>query len=254
MAWESELAVALRAAKEAGALALRYRREGVVAEDKSDDSPVTVADRESEKLIVGLLERAYPGDGLLGEEGASRDGASGRKWIIDPIDGTRDYMRGNRMWCNLIGLEAGGETVVGVVHFPALGETYWATKGGGAFQDGQRIGVSAIAEPSRAVVCYNSLNRVLQRPHAEKVLPFLSKFWAARSFGGAMDAALVCAGKAELWIEPTAKPWDLAALRVLALESGARYFDYAGRDTIYGGNAVVCTPGLESAAREFLGL
>ena len=245
--------MARRAATEAGALALRIRQQGITAEDKPDSSPVTVADKESEKFLTSLFEREFPADGLLGEEGAAKFGSSGRRWIIDPIDGTRDFIRGNRMWCNLLGLEQDGESVLGVAHFPALGETYWATKGGGAFQDGNAIHISGITEISRAVLCFNSLNHSLEMPGSEKVLPFISRFWAVRSFGGAMDCMLLCSGRADVWIEPIAQPWDLAPLRVISLEAGARYFDYKGEDTIYGGNAVVCVPALEGIAKEFVG-
>lgn len=254
MSFEQELRFAQDAARRAGQLALEYRQRGVVAEDKPDDSPVTNADKACEKLFVSLIEEAFPNDGILGEEGAAREGTSGRRWIIDPIDGTRDFLRGNRMFCHLLALEADGESVVGIVYFPALGEMYWATKGGGAFRDGSLIRVSSIASVSRAVGCFNSLNNAGRRPDAGKLLPFMSKFWAVRCLGGALDAMLVCAGHAEFWLEPSVKPWDLAAIRVVGLEAGARYFDYTGTDTIYGGNAVMCVPALEPLARDFLGL
>lgn len=259
MSFERELAIALRLSRDAGHLALEYRRNGVTAEDKPDDSPVTAADRASEKLIAEGLAESFPRDGLLGEEGAEKTGASGRRWIIDPIDGTRDYIRGNRFWANLIGLEAEGAIHVGVASFPALGETYYATQGGGAWRllDGaspERIHCSDIADFRRAVVCYNGLNNVARKPRAGLVLPFLDRAWAVRSVGGALDAMLVCSGSAEIWVEPSAKPWDLAPLRIIARESGACFFDYAGRDTISGGNAVICVPGLASEVRSFLEL
>jgi histidinol-phosphatase len=98
------------------------------------------------------------------------------------------------------------------------------------------------------------MHNVLANPHSEKLLPLFSSCWAVRSMGGALDAMYVCAGHADFWIEPVAKPWDLAPLQVLAKESGLLYFDYTGADTIYGGNALLCVPGLDSVAREFLGL
>lgn len=254
MSLEQELKFAQDAARGAGELALDYRRRGVIAEDKPDDSPVTDADKACERLVVSLIEKTFPSDGILGEEGASKAGSSGRRWIIDPIDGTRDFLRGNRMFCHLLALEAGGESVAGVAYFPALGEMYWATKGGGAFLNGVPLRVSSITDVSRSVGFFNSLNNAWKRPLAEKLLPFMGKFWAVRSFGGALDAMLVCAGHAEFWLEPSVKPWDLAAIRILGIESGARFFDYTGADTIYGGNAVMCVPALEALARELLGL
>ena len=258
MAYEKELDLARSLGVRAGQLALQYRQNGVSAEDKPDDSPVTVADRECEKLIVGEVSAAFPDDGVLGEEGANRDGISGRRWIVDPIDGTKDYIRGNRIWCNLIALEVRGVVDLGVCTFPALGESYWAVRGQGAWRslNGQtsRIHCSNIDQAARAVLCVNSLEKTLKKPHAEKILGLLGQFWTVRSMGGALDAMSACAGHVDFWLESSAKPWDLAVIQVMARETGLRYFDYTGADTIYGGNAVVCVPALEPLARTFLGL
>jgi histidinol phosphatase-like enzyme (inositol monophosphatase family) len=254
MQFESELRFAREAGRKAGELALRHWRTGLEMEDKTDASPVTAADRASEQLLADLIAGAFPHDGLLGEEGAARESASGRQWIVDPIDGTRDFVRGNRLWCNLIGLVLDGEPVVGVATFPALEEQYYAVRGGGAWRDGERLAVSRISEASRAVVCASQLTRFERPPGAETVMEFLGRFWASRSMGGAWDAMFVCCGQAELWLEPSAKPWDLAALAVIAEEAGCRFFDFSGQRTIFGGSAVICAPGLEPLARGFLGL
>lgn len=258
MSYERELAVARRLASEAGGVALRFQRDGFDVEDKPDDSPVTAADKACEQLFASGLLSEFPEDGLLGEEGADKPAANGRRWIIDPIDGTRDFVRGNRLWSSLLGLEVNGVVEVGVATFPALDEQYYAIRGAGAFLshagDDTRLAASTIDSVERAVACVLQFNNVAIRPHADSLLPFLSRFWAVRSMGGAWDSMFVAAGHAELWIEPTAKPWDLAALSLIAKESGCRYFDYTGRDTIYGGNAVIVTPALESQVRAFLGL
>ena len=258
MAFEKELDLAKSLGMRAGELALDHLERGVAWEDKPDSSPVTIADRECEALIAGEILRVFPNDGLLGEEGARRAGDSGRRWIIDPIDGTRDYIRGNRMWCNLIALEANGVVEVGVCTFPALGETYWAVRGEGAWRtlNGQtkRIHCSQIDNVSRAVLCANGLQNTLKMPHSDKILAFFDQFWAVRSWGGALDAMYTCAGQADFWLEFSAKPWDLAVMQVIAKEAGLCYFDYTGADTIYGGNAVLCVPALKPLAREFLGL
>jgi fructose-1,6-bisphosphatase/inositol monophosphatase family enzyme len=258
MAFEKELDLARSLGLRAGQLALEYLERGVSAEDKADASPVTVADRECEKLIAAEILRVFPADALLGEEGANRDGVSGRRWIVDPIDGTRDYVRGNRLWCNLIALEANGVVELGVCTFPALGESYWAVRGAGAWRslNGQtsRIHCSAIECASRAVLCVNGLQNTLKTPHSDKILAFFDQFWTVRSLGGALDAMSACAGQADFWLEFAAKPWDLAVIQVIAKEAGLRFFDYTGADTIYGGNAVLCVPALEPLAREFLEL
>ena len=258
MAFEKELQLARELGHSAGQLALAHLRRGITAEDKPDGTPVTVADRECERLIVDAVQRAFPGDGLLGEEGSAKDAPNGRRWIIDPIDGTRDFLRGNHLWCNLIALEAGGTVELGVCTFPMLGASYWAVRGGGAWKmaggETTPIHGSAIADIARAVICASGLERVIAGPHPEKLLPLLARFGVIRSLGGALDAMSVCAGQAEFWLEPAAKPWDLAVVQVIARESGLRFFDHTGADTIYGGDAILCVPSLEPAAREFLGL
>src|ERR1700761_1644079 len=141
MAFEREIELAKLVAQEAGALALNYQRKGVTAESKADESPVTAADRACEKLIVEQISREFPEDGVIGEEGANRESRSGRRWIIDPIDGTRDFVRGIPLWCVLIGLEQDGEVVVGVAHSPRQNLLLWASKGQGAWENDTRLQV-----------------------------------------------------------------------------------------------------------------
>lgn len=118
--WDREINTVEKIARQAGQIALRYWGQGIAAETKPDQSPVTVADKECEREISRLIEEAFPEDGLLGEEGSAKTSRNGRRWIIDPIDGTRDFVRGNRAWSVLIGLEAQGEVVAGVSFFPAM--------------------------------------------------------------------------------------------------------------------------------------
>src|SRR5256885_12816474 len=132
MMFQREIEIAKLLAQEAGAMALDYQRRGVRAELKSDESPVTPADRACEKLIVERLEQEFPDDGVLGEEGANREGRNGRRWIIDPIDGTRDFVRGIPLWAVLIALEQDGEIVAGAAHSPGQGLLLWAVQIGRA--------------------------------------------------------------------------------------------------------------------------
>src|ERR1043166_8781242 len=134
--WHTELELARVLAEQGGAIALRYWNTGLQPEMKSDASPVTIADRECERFISCSLEEAFPEDGLLGEEGATKDSRSGRRWIIDPIDGTRDFVRGSRAWAILIALEEAGEVVAGVSYLPAIDEMFLAARGEGAFLNG----------------------------------------------------------------------------------------------------------------------
>ncbi len=253
-AWAKEVEAAIRIARKAGEVALRYFERGVTVESKPDSSPVTAADRECERLIAAALSAEFPEDGLLGEEGASSAGSSGRRWIIDPIDGTRDFIRGNAAWAVMLALEAEGEVVAGAVHFPAARETFHAARGMGAWCDGSRIRVSPIDCASQAVLAINGLNSIGRYPFAPRLLEWMQPFWAVRSMGGCLDAMMLARGQADLWLEPTGSAWDFAPLKVVAEEAGARFFDFTGRPTIYGGNCVLCTPGLENEARRLLAL
>ena len=251
-AFAKELDVARAAARRAGEIALRYREKGIGFESKSDDSPVTAADRECERVIALALEEAFPDDGLLGEEGASKQSRSGRRWIIDPIDGTRDYVRGIPVWANLIGLEQNGEVVAGVAHFPGRGETYFASRGSGAYLEDGRLRISNINSISQASLSLTGLNSFYKYSFSGELLQWIKPFWSVRCFGGSIDAMLVARGEAEVWIESVVKPWDLAALKIISEEAGAEFFDFSGQPTINGGNAVACVPALAAEVRQFL--
>jgi histidinol-phosphatase len=252
-AWSRELEVATDAARKAADIALRYQ-PNIVAETKPDNSPVTQADRECERMIARILSDAFPEDGILGEEGARSDSRSGRRWIIDPIDGTRDYVRGNPLWANLIALESEGDVAVGVVNLPVLGKLYSASRGGGAHCMGSRIHASSKISVGESVLCVNGYDKMANSPFRERLLDWMARFWAVRGLGGAADAMLVASGQAEVWIEPVASPWDFAPLKVILEEAGARYLNVDGGSSIYAGNAIGCAPSLEQEVKRFLGL
>ena len=253
MAWEKEIDVVRRVSRHAGKLALEHAARGVAREDKADDSPVTEADRDCERLIVSELQKAFPEDGFLGEEGASDPGWSGRRWIVDPIDGTRDFLRGIPTWSNLIALEEGGEVVLGVCNLAAQGEMYWAVRGGGAWMNDRPIRVSSIDRRDRAVLTLTAFSDLAETPLADRMTGYMAGYWAVRSMGGCQDAVLVLSGRAEAWIELNAKAWDLAPMLVLAEESGCRFFNFDGGRSIHAGNAVVCAPFLEAELRKLVG-
>jgi len=248
-----ELEVAIEAAKKAAELALMLQPD-IVAETKPDKSPVTQADRECERMIARILNDAFPDDGVFGEEGARAETRSGRRWIIDPIDGTRDYVRGNPLWANLIALEADGDVAVGVVNLPMLGKLYSASRGGGAHCNGSGIHASSKTSVDESVLCVNGYDKVSKSPFYGRLLDWMTNFWAVRGLGGAADAMMVASGQAEIWVEPSASPWDFAPLKVILEEAGARYLNVDGGSTIYAGNAIGCAPGLEQEVRRFLGI
>lgn len=253
MNYEKELTTVPDIARRAGDLALKIRKGDIGIESKDDESPVTIADKACEKLIVEELTAAFPADGLLGEEGAMRESDNGRKWIIDPIDGTRDFIRGTRAWAVLIGLEEHGKIVAGIQYFPATGEMYTAGRGDGAFRDGQPIHASKVTKKSEALLCCNGLGFMHRYPFAPDLVKWISEFWTVRSMGGCLDAMMVASGCADVWIEAQAKPWDLAPLKIIAEEAGCVTSDFEGKDTIYGGNFVITVPALAEYVLRFTG-
>jgi histidinol-phosphatase len=250
--FEKELDVCRSAAHRAGEIAMRYREHGIGYDSKSDESPVTAADRECEQVIALALEEAFPEDGLLGEEGAVKASRSGRRWIIDPIDGTRDYVRGVPVWATLIGLEKDGEVVAGVAHFAGRGETYFASRGSGAFCNDMPIRISKITSVAEASLCLTGINFFPKYSFSSELLPWTQPFWSVRCYGGCLDAMMVARGEAEIWIEGKVQPWDLAAPKIIIEEAGARFFDFTGKSTISGGNCVACVPALADEVLRFL--
>lgn len=254
MAFAKELALASLLSQEAGSVASDYQRQGVVAETKEDESPVTTADRACEKLIVEGILRSFPNDGVLGEEGSNRQSANGRRWIIDPIDGTRDYVRGIPLWAVLLALEENGEIVVAAAHCPRQNWLLTAVKGEGAWLGDQRLSVTDKIDPGQSVLSFNGFHKSGVDRLAPDLMPWIRRFWAVRSMGGAVDAMLLAQGKADVWIEPSAAPWDLAPFQLILKEAGCRFGSFDGRDTIYGGDAWACVPGLEPVVRELISM
>ncbi len=253
MSFERELHVARTAARAAADNALRIQRSGVTAVAKADASPVTIADKEGEAIIAASIQSAFPEDGILGEEGSAMESKSGRRWIIDPIDGTRDFVRGNLLWCVLIGLEgADGEVKAGVAHFPVLDQTYFAARGLGAYCNDRRIRPSSKQGVTDSVLMLNVGNKIAHRADSPSWISFLGRFWAFRCLGGALDAMMVCSGQADVWMEPKAEAWDFAPIQVIAEEAGASFFSFGGERSIWRNSAAVCAPGLEKEVREFL--
>ncbi|HEY6392020.1 MAG TPA: inositol monophosphatase family protein, partial [Bryobacteraceae bacterium] len=241
----------VRASTQAVELALRYQ-PGIVAETKADESPVTVADRECEKLIARILIDAFPDDGMLGEEGTNVESRNGRRWIVDPIDGTRDYLRGNPLWANLIGLEAGNEIVAGLVNLPLLGNLYTARRHAGAFRNNSPVHISSRSSVDQSALCFNAFNKLNGTPFKDRMLDWMARFWSVRGLGGASDAMMVASGQADIWIEPSAAAWDLAPLKIIIEEAGGVFLNFDGGSGIYAGNCIACTPGLREEAVRLL--
>ena len=248
---QKALDAAVEAARAAGAIALKYFRGRFEVTLKPDATPVTQADREAERAIVEILGRAFPDHGVLGEEFGGH-GSTEVRWIIDPIDGTKNFVRGIPVWATLIGLEERGEITVGVIHNPVTGELYTARRGGGAFLNGERIRVSAIAELAGATLVHAGLGLFREAGRWESFVRLVDATERQRGFGDYSGYGLVAEGKAELYLEVDLKPWDLAPCKILVEEAGGRFSDLDGRPTIYSGTALATNGRLHDAALALL--
>lgn len=219
------LELATDLASRAGALVLSMR-EGIEQEStkSSPTDVVTAADRASEQLLVDGIRAARPGDGILGEEGASDDGTTGVRWVVDPIDGTVNYLYGIPQWAVSIGVEVDGVVEAGVVYNPASDERFTAVRGGGAFLDGRRLRCSAVGELSQALVGtgfgYDARRRAVQAVVLPELL--VSCRDLRRMGAGALDLCAVAAGRLDAYYEQALSPWDIAAGGLIASEAGAR--------------------------------
>ncbi len=237
--WRSRYELAVEAAHKAGQLALRYFDGSFQVEWKADCSPVTVADREAEQLLRQTLLGAFPGDGFLGEEFGDTPGSSGFRWIIDPIDGTRNFVRGIPLWATLVGLEYREEVIVGVADVPALGHTYRALRGDGAYRNDGRIRVSDVADLSRSMLFYSSLSWFLKAGRQEAFLELTRRTERQRGFGDYYGHVLVAQGSGEVMIEHGVHAWDVAAIQPLVEEAGGRFSDWSGQPNIHSPDVLI---------------
>ena len=232
------LELALAAAREAGEVALRYFERDVHVEWKSDQTPVTVADREGERLLRAKIEERFPDHGIVGEEfGVVRDHAPYR-WILDPIDGTQSFIRGVPLWGVMIGVEQDGESVLGVVHFPALRETVWARAGGGAWWNGKRARVSSVARLDDATLLTTDTRLFGEAGLRTAFDRLRARVKFERTWGDCYGHALVATGRADIMLDPIMSEWDACALLPILEEATGRFSDWRGIRTIRGGNAI----------------
>jgi len=225
-------------------------------ETKPDLTPVTVADREAERLIRDYLSRARTRDSVLGEEFGTT-GHSPRQWIIDPIDGTKNFVRGVPVWASLISLAEDGEVVVGLVSAPALGKRWWAVKGGGAWSGRslaltRQLHVSSVADLEDASLSYSSLSGWVDRRRLRGMLSLMQGCWRTRAYGDFWSYMLLASGAVDVAAEPELEVYDMAALVPIVSEAGGRFTSLAGEPGPWGGDAVATNGPLHDAVLTLL--
>ena len=230
-----DLMLARRMADEADAITMaRFGADDLVVDAKPDLTPVSDADRAVERMIREQLARERPDDSLLGEEFGST-GSSPRRWVVDPIDGTKNFVRSVPAWATLIALLDGDQPVVGVVSAPALGRRWWATRGGGAWVEvlgaaPRRIQVSKVAHLGDSSLSYASLSGWIDRGKGDAFIALTQQVWRTRAYGDFWSYMLVAEGAVDLAAEPELALWDMAALAPIVTEAGGRFTGLDGVD------------------------
>ena len=249
---DSLVAPAADLARLTGDIALGYYRSNLTVETKADGSPVTIADRAAETAAREWVGRLFPDDGLLGEEfGEERPGAV-RRWIIDPIDGTKTFVRGVPLWGSLVALCEGNRVLAGAAYFPAVGEMLAAAPGAGCWWNGSRCAVSPVADLSDATVLITDAafhERPMYRAGWERIS---TSARASRTWGDCFGYLLVATGRAEVMCDPVMSPWDAAALQPIIEEAGGHFTDWTGAATAFGGSVVATNRALAGVVREIL--
>ncbi|MEX5267198.1 MULTISPECIES: histidinol-phosphatase [Kocuria] len=235
----------------------RFKSQDLTVETKPDLTPVTDADREAEQVIRAQLGRVRNRDAVIGEEFGTT-GSGGRQWVIDPIDGTKNYVRGVPVWATLIGLIEDGEVVLGVVSAPALNRRWWAAAGSGAFtgrslSQATRLSVSSVTQLSDASLSYSSLSGWRDLGVRQQFIELTDSVWRTRAYGDFWSYCMVAEGAVDLACEPELNLYDMAALVPIVTEAGGRFTSLAGQDGPFGDNALASNGLLHDAALDVLG-
>jgi histidinol-phosphatase len=237
----------------------RFLADDLLVDTKPDLTPVTEADRAVEEAIRGRLAELHPGDAILGEEyGQSDAGAGARRWIVDPIDGTKNYVRGIPVWATLLALQEGDELVVGVISAPALGRRWWAARGEGAYVDDRlrgggprRITVSRVRTLEDAQLSFSGLDD--WKDGGAALMRLAHSCWRSRGYGDFWPYTLLAEGAVDVTCEPVVELWDLAAPRIVVEEAGGRFTDLGGVPRADGGDALATNGLLHNAALAIIG-
>lgn len=220
--------LAIEASRAAGKVALKYFQGSVEVEWKKDQSPVTVADREAEQSLRDTLLAKFPQDGFLGEEFPEKPSESGYRWIVDPIDGTRCFVRGIPIWGTLVGLQYQGEMIAGINEVATLGETYHALKGNGAYRNDIRISVTDESDLKKCLLFFTALDWFEKAGEQETFFNLVRHTERQRGFGDFYGFMLVAQGSGEVMIDHGVHIWDVAAIQPIIEEAGGRFTNWDG--------------------------
>lgn len=227
--WSELVELAKRAAAAAGQAIMPHFRSSLAVQTKADGSPVTIADKNAEQAVVQLLRRHRPNDGCLGEEFGGHDGSSGYRWIIDPIDGTVPFVHGVPLFGTLLAVQKDGQTIIGLINMPALGEMIVGVKGYGTLYNGRVCRVSQVSELAGATVLTSNINNLQKYERQNGFARLVRQARETRTWGDCYGYLLVATGRAEIMIDPVVAAWDITPMEPIITEAGGRLTDLAGR-------------------------
>lgn len=238
-------------ARLAGDVALSHYRTAITVEAKGDGSPVTIADREAEQAARAWIAQRFPADGILGEEFGAHEGTSGRRWLLDPIDGTKSFVRGVPLWGTLIAVAEGDRVLAGAAYFPAVNEIIAAAPGEGCWWNGRRASVNAVSSLASATALVTDDRTFATVDQREAWTALADAVGIARSWGDCFGYLLVATGRAEVMVDPIINPWDAACFLPIIEEAGGVFTSLNGERTAFGGHAIATNTALADVARGF---
>ncbi len=252
MSTNSLLQAAAEVARLGGAVALEYWRAGITTEWKADGSPVTAADRAAETAMREWIARHFPNDGILGEEFGETVGQSGRRWLLDPIDGTRAFVAGVPLWGSLVAILEGDTVLAGAAAFPPVEEHLAAARGEGCWHNESRAKVSDVAVLAQATVLTTDVAGYTDSKKRDGWDALARAARQGRTWGDCYGYLLVATGRAEVMLDPVMHPWDSACLQPIIEEAGGVFTDWDGRATALGGSAVATNAAIASEVQTLM--
>ncbi len=238
-------------ARIAGDVALTHYRSSLAVETKGDGSPVTIADREAEQAARAWISARFPADGILGEEFGETPGTSARRWLLDPIDGTKTFVRGVPLWGTLIAVAEGQKVLAGAAYFPAVGEIIAAAPGQGCWWNGRRTHVSNTSTLAGATVLITDERSFSSPSMRDGWRTLTGEASIARTWGDCYGYLLVATGRAEVMVDPVMNPWDSACLQPIIEEAGGVFTDLQGVHTAFGSSSIATNAALARTVRDY---
>ncbi|HEY2850748.1 MAG TPA: inositol monophosphatase family protein [Gemmatimonadaceae bacterium] len=249
---QSLLQAVRECAELAGSVAMAHYRTNIAVEWKGDGSPVTAADRGAEAAAREWIHKRFPSDGVVGEEFGESAGTSGRRWMIDPIDGTKSFVRGVPLWGSLVAVVEGERVLAGAAAFPATGEIIAAAVGYGAWYNGERARVSDIAALRDATVLITDDRAFLPPERRDRWSEMSAASAVSRTWGDAFGYLMVATGRAEVMVDARIRAWDIACFVPIIEEAGGVFTDLDGAPTAFGEHSMATNAALAAESRRIL--